>query len=388
MPDSSPSLFQQAYGRPPSHVASSPGRIEFIGNHTDYNGGLVLGAAIDRRVDVALALRSDRLVRMTSAGNNRVFQTDLDPIEPQQGDVRWVNYPLGVLWALRDEGLPADRGFDLAVTSSLPVGAGLSSSAALELSTALALQAAFGVESDRKTLALSCRRAENEFVGVPCGILDQGVSAFGKADHLVRIDCKTLEFGLEPLPPGTAFWIFNSHRKHSLIGSLYAARHQECMEAIRILGPHYADASFLADLTPDQVDRYKDELTEPLYKRAMHITAENARVKEMHRVLEAGDLEAAGDLLYASHASSQRFFENSTPELDFLVASLQGVPHVYGARLTGGGFGGAVMAFTDEPFGPEDADAVARRYNDAFGHTPSVITCRTADGGRVARYVP
>ena len=381
--DAAAALFRDAYNDSPAVMAAAPGRIEFIGNHTDYNGGRVIGAAIDRLVSVALQKRKDRRIRICSTTRNAMVILDLDQIARQEGKRTWANYPLGVLVMLQREGLQVDTGFDMAIASTIPVGAGLSSSAALELAVAYGLAEAYGGQFDRASMARIGRRAENEFVGVPCGILDQGVSAFAEKDHLVLIDCKIEAFDAVPLPHDTAFWIFNSHKKHALIGSLYATRHQECTQARDALAAFYPGTDYLADFTPDQVEAHRDDLPEHLYKRALHITSENQRVKEMSGVLEAGNIKRAGELLVASHASSRDLFENSTPELDFLVDQLAAAENVFGARLTGGGFGGAVMALTNTRFSEEQAGAIAARYRDRFGNAPDVLYCHTSSGAAV-----
>lgn len=372
-------LFQTTFGGPPAVVAAAPGRIEFIGNHTDYNSGTVLGAAIDRTVVVAAGPRADGRFRFISAESAKVIDVGR-PLVRQAGDHAWVNYPLGVLVALEARGLSALSGLELTVVSDLPTGAGLSSSAALELSAALALTSLAGFQLPLAELVKACREAENQFVGVPCGILDQGVSGFGRRDQLVHIDCRGPTFSTIALPAGVHFWIFNTHQKHALVDSLYATRHRECMEAAKLL-----NVAALADVSPQQVEAARATLPERVGRRAQHVVEEIARVNRMRDVLARGDLAAAGRLLFESHESSRTLFENSIPELDFLVDTLRGRPGVYGARLTGGGFGGAVMAMTDVSFSAHSAAAVASVYAAKFGSPPDVLSCATADGARLLR---
>ena len=372
--------FRTAFGRAPEIVARAPGRIEFIGNHTDYNGGTVLGAAIDRGVWVALARRDDGRRRFASDQGGEVVAVAANQLDKLSGPHAWVNYPLGVLVALRDAGLALPSGFDYLAVSDLPTGAGLSSSAAIELASGLAFLAATGQTVPRETLVQLGRYAENKFVGVPCGILDQGVSGFVRKDHLVFIDCRGPRFDTVPLPAGAHIWIFNTHTKHALVDGLYAARHRECMAAARALG-----VALLADLSPAALAAAGKKLDPLEARRAKHIVEEIARVDATVVALRAGDLTAVGELLTASHRSSQHLFENSTAELDFLVDALVGVPAVYGARLTGGGFGGAVMALASGDFGPADADAVSGAYAGKFGARPDVLHAQTGDGAmRVA----
>jgi galactokinase len=366
--------FRAVYGRAPEICAYAPGRIEFIGNHTDYNGGTVLGAALDRGVWVALAGRADARRQWVSDQRPARVTTRAEDGAKRSGAESWVNYPLGVLAALPEFGVAAPAGFDFLALSNLPAGAGLSSSAAIELASALAFLEMAGARPVRETVVKIGRHAENHFVGVPCGILDQGVSGFGQKNKLVWIDCRGPVFATVPLPAAAHFWIFNTHTKHALVDGLYAARHRECMTAARALGVGLlvetdgAALATAADLAPECA------------RRARHVVEEIARVAAARTALEAGDLGAVGRLLTASHRSSQRWFENSTAELDFLVDTLVAVPSVYGARLTGGGFGGAVMALTSAAFGEADAHAVAAAYQQKFGATPEILHAQTGDG--------
>ena len=374
-----PDQFRSVFGRVPTVVARAPGRIEFIGNHTDYNGGAVLGAAIDRYVWAAAAPNVAGKFRLFTANGSGVLELPVEPDARLTGAGAWANYPLGVWRSLRDFHLPQPAGFDLLIDSSLPPGAGLSSSAALELAVALAL---LNLEKetplDPAQLAKLGRHAENKYVGVPCGILDQGTSAFGQAGHLVHIDCRGPAFSVVPFPPAAHLWIFNTREKHALIDGLYATRHRECLEAAKALG-----VTLLADLTPAQFEPLERKLPAALARRAKHIIEEHARVHATVAALERGDLDLVGRLLTASHRSSQQLFENSTPALDQLVDLLEPHPAVFGARLTGGGFGGAVMALTKDSFTEEDAQNVARSYTATGHESPQVLHLQSADGARV-----
>ena len=366
--------FKEIFGRAPEVITYAPGRIEFIGNHTDYNGGTVLGAAIDRGVGVALARRTDGQRRFYSGHTKEIITLTGEP-KKQTGAASYTHYPQGVLAALPAFGLKAPEGFDYLDLSTLPVGAGLSSSAAIELASGLAFLEVTGQHPPRETVVKVGRHAENHFMGVPCGILDQGVSGFGKKDHLVFIDCRGPRFDTVPLPSNAHFWIFNTHTKHSLVDGLYAARHRECMEAAKALG-----VDLLVNATLAQLDSANGSLSPEATKRARHVIEEIARVDASVKALPTGDLAAVGRLLTASHRSSQHLFENSTAELDFLVDTLTGTAHVFGARLTGGGFGGAVMALTSERFGQADADAVAAAYEKKFGAKVDILHTQTGNG--------
>lgn len=366
---------------PPAAVrAASPGRIEFIGNHTDYNGGRVLGVALNLGITATAIPRSDDRVTLASSGSPATYAGKLGETIPQTGRLSWVNYPLGVMAVLAEAGYPLRRGFDLSFTSDLPSGAGLSSSAAIELATMEALAALEGFELTRTRKVLLAQRAENTFVGVPCGILDQAVSCYGKRDHLVRIDCAETTFETVPLPEGLHFWIFNTNCKHSLVDSLYARRHAECREALEILRKADPGLKFLVQAKREALVSL--EAHPDIRRRAEHVIEENKRVSACVDALEAGDLACVGDLLFASHASSRDLFENSTPELDTLVRLLERErgSGVVGARLTGGGFGGAAMALATDAFSRERAEGVISAYREAHPEAPEPACLHVVTG--------
>ncbi len=380
---SATNVFQQQFGFAPTVCGYAPGRLEFIGNHVDYNGGLVMGASIDRGVQCAAAKRTDRRLRIFSQPYGEAVEIALDGLKPAQGSAAWANYPAGVAWSLQENGFKFPVGFDLAFAGDLPAGAGLSSSAALELATGVALRALFGFNIAPAVLARICRQAENGFVGMPCGILDQGVSSFGQAGRLVLIDCRTETYDTVPIPETARFWVFNTGAKHALLDSLYADRRRECEDALKILQRYRPEAGFLAEIPTADVEQHRADLTPDQYARALHVTREISRVHETVAALERDDLTAVGRLLVASHQSSRELFRNSCPELDFLVDHLVTLPGVYGARLTGGGFGGAVMALTNPEFTADTATGVTEAYTRHFGHAPVVFTARTGPGARV-----
>ncbi len=363
-------FFQSKFNSVPAAVAQAPGRLEFIGNHVDYNKGLVMGVAIDKHISVAVSLRDDDEIHMASAGLNAEGAVGLDDVRLQKGPQAFMNYPLGVFEMLRKAGMKAERGFNLADASTVPTGAGVSSSAAIELATAYALCKIYDFPRSKLDLVRIGQKAENIFVGMPCGILDQGVSGFGEKDAIVRIDCKTEEFSALPIPAGTVFWVFNSMVKHALVAGDYAKRHASCMAAAETLRKYDGKISCLADASPSKVEACRSKLSDEDYKRAMHVVSENARVIEMEHALAVGDLDAVGSLLKASHASSRDLFENSCPEIDFLVAELSAQPNVYGARLSGGGFGGISIALASGDFSEAQAEKVADAFEAKFGKRP------------------
>ena len=370
----------------------APGRIEFLGNHLDYNGGDVLGMAVNAGIYCLGVPHSDNKALGISEEKNQfsLFSESfedagwtgvLDNIERQSGHFAWTNYCLGVLKELQTRDLAPDEGFRLIFTTDLPTSVGLSSSAALELATALTLLQLAGRSLPTKELASLCRDAENEFVGLPCGILDQGTSAFGKKDHLVHINCNEEIFSNLPISSDTEVWIFNTGIKHDLVDSLYSTRHQECLEALQKGQEKYPTKRKLTEFTLDEID----ELNLPgnLKNRATHVCEEQARVTQFKEGL-ASDLSAEelGKLLAESHKSSSRNFENSCDELDFLADNLNVHPEVLGARLTGGGFGGAVMAWTRSSFDEEDANGIVVKYKEEFGNEINYHHFLPSDGAR------
>lgn len=378
--------FKNAYGVEPQVVAQAPGRIEFIGNHTDYNGGYTMGVAIDKVVMCAVAKRPDRKLCFANLKAGEKVLVDMDDLSPRPRKYNWVNYPLGMFKFMCEAGMKPDCGLNMFDASSLPAGAGLSSSAAIELSSGFAFAELYGFKPDLKTVVRAGRKDENEFVGMPCGILDQGVSGFGKKDALVFIDCLKEEFSNYPLPHNCKFWLFNSTKKHALVDGLYAARHNECMDAAKILsngGPE----RLLREFTSADLEAAKSKMPEASYKRAKHVIEENARVLKVRELLESGDIAGVGKQLNLSHESSRTLFENSCEELDFLVDTVTPMNGIFGARLSGGGFGGAVVALADSSFSQNDAEKVADIYEARFGKRPMIFTCASGDGAKVIKHI-
>jgi len=370
--------FRENYGADPDVVTAAPGRVEFIGNHTDYNQGTVIGAAIDRNVYAAMRRIEDPVFRFSS-GVSPVVAIE-DPAEKQIANAAWINYPIGVYNCLIRRGLKPSGGFEVSVESDIPSGAGLSSSAALELAISQALCELYHLTLSFEEMAIASREAENEFVGMPCGILDQGVSALGKSDCLVHIDCKEMRFSTIPLGRDCSIWIFNTHNKHSLVESMYSERHQECSRAVAALKKAGLNIDCLADVSTIDFGKLKSCLDDTTRSRAEHVVFEIDRVARVKGLLADGNVIEAGQIMFESHASSRDLFHNSTDELDYLVRILQSMPGVIGARLTGGGFGGAVMALTHEGFTTRYADSIASAYRGKFGRSLEVIECHLSDG--------
>jgi len=352
-----------------SASAFAPGRVELLGNHTDYNGGVVLSAAIQLGVSARGKAREDGRIVLTSEGIEGVVAADAAKLEPKDS---WADYPLGVARILRDAGYPVS-GFEADFSSTLPLGAGLSSSAAIEVCTAVLLTRMFGFEIPALEMAKLCRQAENEFVGVSCGLLDQVSSIFGKKGHAIFLDCRAETVENIPFPPGVGLLIVHSGVKHALTGGEYNERRDQCFEAARLLG-----VPALRDTTSEKLAAAK--MPELVRRRATHIVGENERVFEALEDLKAGNAAAFGKLMSASHRSSIENFENSTTELDALVEIACTQKGVYGARLTGGGFGGAIVALVDLNYADRIAAAVEAEYLEKTGNKGVAYRCVAGDG--------
>lgn len=348
----------------------APGRVEILGNHTDYNGGVVLSAALQIGITAHARRLPDGDIQLSSDGLDGVETLNRKDAPARSG--KWIDYPLGVAEMLARAGAEAG-GFSLHFTSTLPHGAGLSSSAALEVATAVALLRLYPLALAPMDIARLCRRAENEFVGVNCGLLDQASSVFGKKDHLVFLDCRSETIDSIPLPPHLALLIINSGVKHALTGGEYNERRDQCFEAARLMGVHA-----LRDATAAQLE--STPMPDLVKCRARHIVGENDRVFEAVEALRSGRPEVLGALMSASHRSSMENFENSTPELDLLVSLVTAQPGCHGARLSGGGFGGAIVALVEKSHADEIQHKVVAEYNSRTGVAATPILCEASDG--------
>lgn len=353
--------------------AYAPGRVELLGNHTDYNQGVVLAAAIDRGLRITGTARADKRIRLRSEELLREVEVSCDAITPQVEE-RWANYALGVVDELQKAGHNI-HGFDASVSGNLPSGAGLSSSAAFEVATACFLMKLHDLRIPPLELAKLCQRAENHFVGVQSGLLDQVTSVFGRADHVVFLDCRKEEVQTFAFPPGLSLLIAESGAKHSLVQGEYNARRNECRAAAEAL-----DVSSLRDVDEATLLAAQPLLDPLLYRRAAHIVGENARVFRAREALALGNAEEFGKLMNTSHESSRVNFENSAPELDVLVEMARSLPGVLGSRLTGGGFGGATVTLVQKKDAEATADALRASYGKQTGRATQVFLCGIADG--------
>ena len=324
-----------------SITAYAPGRAELLGNHTDYNEGYVLALAVNRGTTITAQPRTDRQIEIHSRELGKTETIALDKLLAERV-APWSRYVLGVVDQFRRCDLPID-GFQAEISGNLPLGAGLSSSASLENATVILLTKLFGAKLDPMQMARLAQKAEHDFVGVRCGLLDQIASLMSKEKHATFIDCRTTEVDHVPLDGKVSVIIANSNVKHALVGGEYNERRSDCEAAAHALG-----VSFLRDASTEMLKARKSELADRIYRRALHITGENERVLEGSAALRKGDVKRFGELMFISHESSRVNFENSCPELDRLVAAARKTPGVLGARLSGGGFGGATINLVEK----------------------------------------
>ena len=375
--------FERQFDGSPTHATVGPGRVNLIGEHTDYNDGFVLPVALRRDVRLALRRRPDRQVHIYSVEYHNWVTFDLDNLV-HDDDILWSNYVQGMAGSLQQEGVEL-AGIDAVVSGNVPRASGLSSSAALEVATAKALLCAVGsVDAvDGVQLAKAAQRAENEFVGVNCGIMDQFISVLGEADHALFIDCRTLEYKLVPFPKNGALVIGNTKASRSLAESAYNERRQQCESGVALLQTVMPDIRALRDVSSRQLEEHKDLLPEIVYRRCRHIVNENERVLQTVDALAAGDLNEVGRLMNASHESLRYDYEVSSPALDAMVAAMRSAEGCYGARLTGAGFGGCAIALVEPGREQTIADAIYAEYPKETNIWPDVYTSEAGDGARV-----
>ncbi len=367
--------FERRFGEPPALVVRAPGRVNLIGEHTDYNDGYVMPLAIDRAVWIAARPRQDDYVTLWSMDFKQMAEFSLTEIVKREN--MWIEYVQGVAWALQEADC-ALKGWDGVIAGDVPIGAGLSSSAATELASARMFCAVAGVAWDGVEMAKLCQKVENQWVGVNTGIMDQMISANGVADHAVLIDCRWLTLQPVPLPSGTAIVVLDTATRRELVTSEYNVRRQQCETAA-----NFFNVPALRDVTLPQLEAVKDLLDDVVYRRARHIVTENQRTLDAADAMRAGDAVTLGQLMYASHVSLRDDFEVSSDGLNLIVECAREHDACIGARMTGGGFGGCAVALVREDAAEDFAEKVAASYEQRSGIKPAVYVCHATDGAAV-----
>lgn len=376
MVKSTSDLFHRTFQRPPNHLVSAPGRVNLIGEHVDYNGGVVVPMAIDKRTWIAGALNGTRSVHLKSSGYEEVVKVDMEKgFKPSGG---WEGYVMGVLQGCRNAGMPIE-GFDAVIDSTVPMGAGLSSSAALEVATATLVESLTGTSMAPLSKAKLCRTAEQDFAGVPCGLMDQLISTAACARKVMVLDCLTETYGYAPFEdPGVQVLIVNSHISHDLKDGAYAERREACFQAAKHFGVELLGSLSMTDFTENQSGLGSD-----LLPRVRHVLSEVQRAKAFAKCLEASDWKTAGKLMYESHTSLKEEYEVSCREIDFLVEQARHMglgKGVYGCRMTGGGFGGCVVALIQTRAAERIMETLRKSYHAYCGIEPTCYICQPTHG--------
>lgn len=367
--------FKQIYGEAPAFVIRAPGRVNLIGEHTDYNDGFVLPMAINRAMWIALRPRSDRQIVVRSLDFDEDFSFSLDHMT--RGEDSPAEYIKGTAWALQEAGYKL-KGWEGVMQGDVPIGAGLSSSAALEMAVARAFAAVSGFEWKPAEMAKLGQKAENQWMGVNSGIMDQMISASGKADHALLIDCRSLETELAPLPPGTVAVVLDTSTRRGHVGTAYNERRAQCEAAAQYFG-----VPALRDLTTAEFEARKAELDGVIRQRAQHVVTENDRTLAARDAMKRGDAQTFGDLMYASHISMRDDFEISSDALNAIVEAARQHPACYGARMTGGGFAGCAVALVRQDAADDFTRFVLDKYTQATNLTPTIYVCVATDGADI-----
>ena len=370
-------VFRDRFGGEP-RLYRAPGRVNLIGEHTDYNDGFVLPAALELTTIAAIAPRADRMLRVHSTLIGETATFDLDAPQPERRK-DWSDYVRGVAIALAEDGHRLS-GADLVIDSDVPLGAGLSSSAAIEVATGFALLKNAGLTIDLTQLAIACQRAENAFVGMRCGIMDQFIACHGAAGHALLIDCRSLDRRLVPIDPGVRLVICNSMVHHQHAAGEYNLRRRDCEDGVAHLSVALPDVKALRDVTLKMLDAHAELLTPLVYRRCRHVVSENDRTVRAADALEAGDLALVGRLMNESHVSMRDDFEISRREVDAMVEVNAAIAGVYGARMTGGGFGGCTISLVDAGAVETFRAEVMERYRAATGLEAEIFVCSPGAG--------
>ena len=374
-------LFAQQFSEAPSFVIASPGRINLIGEHVDYNSGFVLPAAIDKYMYVAVSHRNDSQILLHATDLNQNFQTNLDAaLQPSSSG--WPNYVLGVIDELRKDG-HVISGFNMLITGNIPIGAGVSSSAALECATVFACKHLFDLDISKQVMVKTAQRAENNFVGVNCGVMDQFASMFGKADHVIKLDCADLSYTYFPFKlEGISIVLFDTFVKHSLASSEYNTRRQECEIGMAALRQQFSITSF-REATLVMLEAVADSISDKVYNRCKYVIEEIARMEAACDHLLAGEIDAFGARMYETHMGLSELYEVSCTELDCIVENCKKEKDIVGARMMGGGFGGCVVALVQATKVEEIYNRINTAYQNKFGRNMGKYLMQIGDGTRL-----
>ena len=374
-------LFAQQFNEAPLFVIASPGRINLIGEHVDYNDGFVLPAAIDKYMYVAVSQRNDNQILLHATDLNQDYQTSFNaPL--QRSNMDWPNYILGVVQDLLEAGY-AISGFNMLITGNIPIGAGVSSSAALECATVFACKHLFDLDISKQAMVQTAQRAENNFVGVNCGVMDQFASMFGKADHVIKLDCADLSYAYFPFKlEGISIVLFDTFVKHSLASSEYNTRIQECETGLAALRQQFSIASF-REATLDMLDTVADSISSNVYNRCTYVIEEIARMEAACNHLLAGEIDAFGARMYETHMGLSELYEVSCAELDCIVQNCKKENDIVGARMMGGGFGGCVIALVQTANVEVVYNRINTAYQNTFGRTMGKYLMQIGDGTRL-----
>jgi galactokinase len=370
--------YQALHGQKPL-VVRSPGRVNIIGEHTDYNNGFVLPAAVDKAIYVAVGKSNDPgTIRLHSNEFHQDFEIGLDALKPSE--LVWPNYILGVVDQLQKRGYKV-YGFNLVIDGDVPIGAGMSSSAAVECATALALNEIFGLGIQKLDMALIAQKAEHEFAGVMCGIMDQFASVFGKKDHVIKLDCQSLEYEYKPFEmKGIKILLLNTNVKHSLASSEYNTRRQQCEAGVALIKKHHPEVNSLRDATIDMLDKHVKTQDPEVYRRCKYVVEEKERLLSGCDDLDRGDIAALGKKMFRTHDGLSKEYEVSCPELDFLVDAVRNEPAVLGSRMMGGGFGGCTINLVREEAISGLIDKVGKAYKSQMNMELTAYVAEIEDG--------
>jgi galactokinase len=371
--------FKQQFGKEPLLVAA-PGRVNLIGEHTDYNNGFVLPGAVDKKIYAAIAKNGTNFLNLYANQYKQPLSFSLDSIQPVQG---WATYILGMVFYLQEKGTVIG-GLDILIEGDVPIGAGMSSSAALCSAFGFAVNELFQLGLTRMQLALTGQKTEHQFAGLQCGIMDQFASLHGKAGHLMKLDCRSLEFEYIPFDfPDYKLVLVNSMVSHALAGTEYNIRRLQCEEGVAILQKHFPQARSLRDFTLEQINNYDYELPELVYRRCAFILKENARLLKGCQLLANNDLLAFGQLMFETHEGLSHQYEVSCKELDFLTATAKTFDGVVGARMMGGGFGGCSINIVKKTAEEAFTKYIQSAYEQQFDKTPEVYSTQIEDGAKI-----